>query len=66
LTPSNHFQFDVVTSYPTNQNIIEVSPDLTTWTAISTNVPGTNQFTFSESLPATSAHRFHRVRVPLP
>jgi hypothetical protein len=66
LTPDNHFQFDVVTSYPTNQNIIEVSSNLLDWVAISTNVPGTNQFTFSESLPATSAHRFHRVRVPLP
>jgi hypothetical protein len=29
-------------------------------------VPGTNQFTFSESQPATTAHRFHRVRVPMP
>jgi hypothetical protein len=66
LTPNGHFQLDVVTSFPTNQNVIQASSNLLNWTAISTNVPGTNSFTFTEPTPATNSPRFYRAVVPAP
>lgn len=63
-TPDGRFEFDVVTSYPTNQNVIQASSNLLNWTAISTNVPFSNTFTFTEPTPATNAPRFYRVFVP--
>ena len=66
LTPNGRFAFDVVTSFPTNQNIIEASSNLLNWTAISTNVPMTNCFTFTEPSPATNAPRYFRAVMPFP
>jgi hypothetical protein len=64
LTPDSKFEFDVTTSFPTNQNVVEASSNLFNWTPISTNVPMTNSFTFSEPSPATSSPRFYRAVVP--
>src|SRR6185436_10741151 len=64
LKPDSRFEFDVVTSFTTNQNIIEVSSNLLNWTPISTNVPMSNSFTFAEPSPATNAPRFYRAVVP--
>ena len=66
LTPDSRFEFDVVTSFPTNQNVIEASSNLLNWTPISTNVPMTNSFTFTEPAPTTNAPRFYRAVVPSP
>ena len=64
MTPDNRCEFEVVTTFPTNQNIIETSSNLLNWTPISTNVPMTNSFTFTESSPVTNSPRFYRAVVP--
>lgn len=64
LTLDGRFEFDVVTSFPTNQNIIEASSNLLNWVPISTNVPFTNTFTFTDPSPATNSPRFYRAVVP--
>jgi hypothetical protein len=64
LTPTGEFEFDVVTSFPTNQNVIEASSNLLNWTPISTNVPFTNTFPFTDPSPATNSPRFYRAVVP--
>jgi len=63
-TPEGGFQFEVITSFPTNQNVVETSSNLLNWTPISTNVPMTNTFTFTEPSPATNSPRFYRAVVP--
>jgi len=63
LKQDSRFEFDVVTSFPTNQNIIEVSSNLLNWVPISTNVPSTNTFTFTDPSPATNSPRYYRVFV---
>jgi hypothetical protein len=63
LTNANRFAFDVVTSFPTNQNIIEASSNLLNWAPISTNVPYSNSFTFTDPSPATNSPRFYRAVV---
>lgn len=63
LTPDRRLQFDVVTSFPGKQTVIETSPNLLDWTAASTNQPSSNTFTFTESIPATNSQRFYRVFV---
>jgi hypothetical protein len=65
LTPTGQFAFEVVTSFPTNQNVIEASSNLLNWFPISTNVPFTNTFTFTDTSPATNSPRFYRAVVPL-
>ena len=64
LTPDSRIEFDVVTSFPTNENVIEVSWNLLNWSPISTNVPSSNTFTFTEPSPATDSPRFYRAVVP--
>jgi hypothetical protein len=64
LNSDSRFEFDVVTSFPTNQNVIEASSNLLNWVPISTNVPSSNTFTFTEPLPATNSPRFYRAVVP--
>jgi hypothetical protein len=64
LSLDRRFEFDVVTSFPTNQNIIVASSNLLNWVPISTNVPSSNTFTFTEPSPATNAPRFYRAVVP--
>jgi hypothetical protein len=54
----------VVTSFPTNQHVIEASSNLLNWTAVSTNVPFTNTFTFTDRSPATNSSGFYRAVVP--
>jgi len=66
LTPDSKYAFDVVTSFPTNQHVIEASSNLLSWTPISTNVPFTNTFTFTDPSPATNSPRFYRAVVPSP
>jgi hypothetical protein len=62
--PDNRFEFNVVTSFPTNQHVIEASANLLNWTPISTNVPLTNTFPFTDPSPATNSPRFYRAVVP--
>jgi hypothetical protein len=64
LTPVGRMQFDIVTSYPSRQTVIQASENLLDWVPISTNQPSSNTFTFTESSPATNSHRFYRVFVP--
>jgi hypothetical protein len=64
LTAEGQFQFEVVTSFSTNQNVIEASSNLLNWIPISTNVPFTNTFTFTGPSPATNSPRFYRAVVP--
>jgi len=66
LTPDGSSQFEVVTSYPNQPNIIEASLNLRDWTAISTNYPATNTFTYTDASPTADDRRFFRVRVPPP
>jgi len=59
------FQFTIKGVTPGKTNIVQSSPDLATWTPISTNVPTTNQFTFSDPRVAGVASRFYRsVQLP--
>jgi Bacterial Ig domain len=64
LALDGRFQFDIVTSYPGRQTVIQASENLLDWVPISTNQPASNSFTFTESSPATNSHRFYRVFVP--
>jgi hypothetical protein len=64
LTPDGRFQFEVITSYPGRETVIQASRNLLDWIPLSTNRPSSNTFTFAESSPATNSHRFYRVRVP--
>jgi hypothetical protein len=64
LTPERLFQFDVLTSFPGVETIIQASPNLLDWSPIETNRPPTNTFVFTESSPATNNHRFYRVVLP--
>jgi hypothetical protein len=64
VAATGRLQFDVLTSFPGRQTIIQTSFNLSDWTAISTNQPPTNSFTFTESSPATNSHRFYRVVLP--
>ncbi len=64
LTPASRFEFDVVTSFPTNQNVIETSSNLLNWTPLITNMPSTNTFPFTDPSPVTNSQLFYRVVVP--
>ncbi len=62
--PDEPFRFEVVTSFTNQPNIIERSPDLHQWSAISTNTPSTNRFTFADLSQPKAAQAFYRVFVP--
>jgi len=63
LTPDGRMQFEVVTSFPGRPTIIEASLNLRDWTSVSTNLPSTNTFIFTDSSPVCDSNRFYRVRV---
>ena len=64
LTTNGDFQFNVVTSFAGQPNLIQASTNLVDWVSISTNVPAGNSFIFTEPWDATSARRFYRAWVP--
>lgn len=64
VTRDSRLQFEVVTSLPGKETIIQASPNLVDWAPISTNRPATNTFTFVEPSLATNTQRFYRVFVP--
>jgi hypothetical protein len=64
VAPDGRFQFEVVTSFLSKDTIIQTSPNLQTWTSISTNVPSTNVFQFIEPSLPLQGERFYRVVVP--
>ena len=64
VTPDGRLQFEVVTSFPGKETIIQSSENLLDWLSISTNQPSSNTFTFKEPSPATNFQRFYRVLVP--
>jgi hypothetical protein len=64
LSAEGHFQFEVVTSFPNVETIVQVSPNLQNWTPVQTNNPATNMFVFTDTSPATNGHRFYRVVLP--
>jgi hypothetical protein len=66
LTLAGKPQFEVVTSFPNQPNIIEASSNLFDWFPISTNQPTGLTFTFTEPSPIGNSHRFYRVVVPPP
>lgn len=61
---SGQFEFEVVTSFTNQANVIQASANLLYWSSINTNHPSGNTFKFAESSPATNAHRFYRVVAP--
>ena len=65
FTPDRRLQFEVVTSLPGRETIIDSSADLLSWLAVSTNRPATNRFLFTEPAPPSpdAARRFYRIRV---
>ncbi|HWI59679.1 MAG TPA: hypothetical protein VNZ22_20800, partial [Bacillota bacterium] len=52
-----HLQFTGLDDY---DYAVEVSPDLVTWTAVSTNRPSHGSFQFVEPTPPNSPQRFYR------
>jgi len=64
LTAEGSLQFEVVTSFPGRETVIQASSNLLDWLGVSTNSPSTNVFTFSEPLATNRAHRFYRVWLP--
>ncbi len=63
-TPAGHAQFDVVTSFPGRDTIIEASPDLQSWMPLATNVPVSTSFIFTDSSSVSTSNWFYRARVP--
>lgn len=63
-TPAGHAQFDVVTSYPDRDTIIEASPDLENWMPLATNVPVSTSFIFTDTTSVSASNWFYRARVP--
>jgi hypothetical protein len=64
LTLNGQLEFQVVTSFPDRQTVIEASPNLVKWNPIFTNVPSSNTFNFTEPSGATNSLKFYRARVP--
>jgi len=64
LTTNGDLQFDVVTSFAGQPNLIQASTNLVDWVSIRTNVPAGNSFIFTVPLGATSARRFYRAWAP--
>src|SRR5262249_55044391 len=48
LTPDGRLQFDILTAFAGKQTIVEASPNLRDWLPISTNLPASNTFTFTD------------------
>lgn len=63
-TPAGNAQFDVVTSFPSRDTIIEASPDLQNWMPLATNVPVSTSFVFTDTSPVSNSNWFYRARVP--
>lgn len=59
------FRFEVVTAFPGDQHVVEGSTNLRDWTPISTNVPSSGGFTFTNS-GALGPGGFYRVFVLRP
>jgi hypothetical protein len=64
IGPDGRFGFEIVTSFPGKQNVIEVSTNLVNWIPIATNQPSTTTFTFTDPVQSTGSARFYRARVP--
>jgi len=64
ITTNGGLQFEVVTSFPRQPNLVQTSTNLVDWVSISTNVPAGNSFIFTEPLDAIAARRFYRAWVP--
>jgi hypothetical protein len=64
ITTDGNVQFDVVTSFPSQPNLIQASTNLADWVSISTNVPAGNTFTITEPLDTIAPRRFYRAWVP--
>jgi len=64
VRPDGRLQFEVMTSFPGWQTMIQASPNLLDWVPVSTNQPTSNTFTFTDPSPATNAQRFYRALVP--
>ena len=60
LGPNGHFQFIISGVTPGRTNVVQCSLDLSNWTAISTNVAGSNIIPVSDPAPADSSRRFYR------
>jgi hypothetical protein len=57
------FEFEIVTSFPGAETIIRASTNLLEWTAVSTNTPATERFSFFEPV-ASAARRWYRAMIP--
>jgi len=64
FTSDGHLQFEIVTSFPGVQTVVQASSDLAGWTSVSTNFPSGNSFLFTETTRATEARHFYRVVLP--
>jgi hypothetical protein len=56
----NQFQFTIRGVTPVRTNVVEVSPDLSNWSSISTNVAVSNSIQFLDPTPAVGGRRFYR------
>ena len=64
-TPGNCLQLTVNGVVPGKTNVVQASPDLANWTAISTNVCTTNAFTvFDAAITNFSQHFYRCVQLP--
>ncbi len=60
LGTNGQFQFTLSEVTPGRTNVVQGSPDLFSWTAISTNVAVSNSFPFIDAAPANLNTRFYR------
>jgi len=56
------FQFEAFGVVPNTTNIIEWSPDLSTWKPVTTNTPGSNSFPYFDPSATNSNSRFYRLQ----
>jgi len=66
LTADGRLEFEIVTSFPGQETVIQASPDLLDWVTVGTEVPLSNTFTFTTDAPAGAAQSFYRVLVQSP
>jgi hypothetical protein len=60
----SELDLEVVTTYPGKKTIIESSANLFEWVPISTNVPTSNYFDFTNAIPPGAATQWYRAVIP--
>lgn len=60
-TPGGGVRFTVIGVTAGKTNVVQISTDLVNWSGISTNVPATNFFRYTNSAPLNAGRNFYRV-----